>query len=124
MVERNSAKNGISDISRLIDTKRARVHLLNVTVPPEAVIPPDAYVYTNIDKIIREARLVSQDILDRASDILQKQGITCTEKISLSGRPKDIIPDYAEKNSIDLLVLGRANTKILEKAEIPVLVTR
>lgn len=124
-------------IGKLIDKKRAKVQVLNVTIPPQEIIPPEAYIYTDIGRIITESKLVSQEILNNVSKILEEKGIFCEKKITLMGDPCNTIIDYAEKNSIDVIVLGAhsrkeisllltgsVNLKICEKSEIPVLIIK
>ena len=124
-------------IGKFIDKKRAKIQVLNVTIPPQEIIPPEAYVYTDIGRIIAEAKLVSKEILDNISKILEEKEIYCEKKITLMGDTGNTIIDYAEKNSIDIIALGShskkeismlltgsTNSKICEKSEIPVLIIK
>lgn len=108
-----------------------------MVIPPQEIIPPEAYVYTDIDKIIEETKNVSNKILDNTANILKKNDINCERKISLTGTPVTVILDYAEKNSIDiialgshgkkdvsLLLMGSTSTKIAEKSEIPLIIIK
>ncbi len=124
-------------LAGLIDLQRANIDILNVIIPPQKVIPPEAYVYTNLGKIIDESKLVSGDLLDSIEEIVKEHEPHSIKKVSLMGEPDDLIIDYAEKNSIDLIVmgshgkkelaalfLGSISTKISEKSEIPLLIIK
>ena len=65
-----------------------------------------------------------KEMLDKAAEILQNKGITPVEKVHIVGRPAAAIVDYADKNGIDVIVLGNVSSKILERADIPVLIIK
>lgn len=121
----------------LIDAKRANVDILNATVPPQNVIPPEAYIYTDIEKIKEEARKVSEDILEIAAQKLEGQEVKQINKVSVCGHISGSIIEYAEKNAIDLIVmgehgkknlseriLGSISAKVSEKSQIPLLLIK
>lgn len=124
-------------LHELLDLKRSKIDILNVTIPPQNVIPPEAYIYTDLGKIIEESRHVSNEILDKIFDILKKYDVAEVKKTSLMGDPSSLIVDYAENNSIDLIVmgshgkkelaalfLGSTSIKVTEKSEIPLLLIK
>ncbi len=124
-------------LPELIDIKRAKIDILNVTVPPQKVIPPEAYIYTDIGKIIDESKHVSDELLNNTAEIFEKYEVSEIKKVSLMGEPAAIIVDYAEKNSIDLIImgsharkelsalfLGSTSMKVSEKSEIPILLVK
>jgi len=125
------------NLSGLIDVKRAKIDVLNVTVPPEKVIPAEAYVYTDVERLIEESKQVSKELLDNIENILKSKEPIEINKVSIAGDPSSKIVNYAEKNSIDLIVmgprakrdfsplfLGGTSIKVTEKSEIPLLLVK
>lgn len=131
------SKKAAKRLPELIDVKRTKINILNVTVPPQKVIPAEAYIYTDISRIIEEARQVSNELIDNIAEIIKKYNPTEIKKTSLIGEPAEKIVDFAEKNAIDLIVmgthgkkdlssffLGSISTKVSEKSEIPLLLIK
>ncbi|HSA07327.1 MAG TPA: universal stress protein [Candidatus Gastranaerophilales bacterium] len=125
------------NLDKLIDIKKANITILNATVPPQNVIPPDAYIYVDLENIILEAKLVSEELLNNIAGIVQERKPYSIKQVSLIGDPGSLILDYAQENFIDLivmgshgkkdlpaLVLGSVSIKILEKAEFPLLLIK
>ncbi len=131
------SKYAAEKLPGLIDIERAKIDLLNVIIPPQKVIPPEAYIYTDIGKIIDESKHVSGETLDEIAEILEKKGISKIKKVSKIDDPASSIINYAEQNSIDLIVigphgrkdlsslfLGGTSMKVAEKSEIPILLVK
>lgn len=128
------AVRGVVD---LLDTKRATVHILNVRVPAHEVLPVEVQRFADMEKISEEAKRVSEERLDKAYEILEKKEFLGLEKISEKGKPANVIIDYSEKHSMDIIVmgslgkkdipsllLGSTSAKVTERSEIPVFVIR
>ena len=122
---------------KFIDKDRTRVTLLNVMIEPSLIIPPDAYIYLDMDKIIQEACLVSENLLDLTANKLEEHQIKVVKKYHVEGDAAAIIIDEAEENRHDLIVvgshgggklsrwlLGSVSTKVYEHAKQPVLIIK
>jgi len=120
---------------KFIDINRAQVTLLNVTVPPSLVIPPDAYIYMNLEEIIKEAAIVSENILENVSNKLKDSKINVVKKYHLVGDAASTILDEADainhnfiavgshsSGDISRWLLGSVSTKVYEHARQPVLI--
>ena len=132
-----SSLDAARKLGEIIDTERAKVYVLNARIPAYDIIPPEAQIYVDMEKLNEESAHVSQEMLDKAAKILEEKGITSIEKLSLCGKPAPVILDYAERNSIDLIVmgslgkkdvatllLGSTSAKVTERSEVPVLVIK
>lgn len=93
-------------LKEIIDNKRADLTVLNVIVPIQEIIPPDAYIYTDIDKIIEETNIVSNEILLNASTELIKQNFNVIKKYHTEGDPADTILQEAKKNNSHIIIVG------------------
>ncbi len=136
----DSSQNSLyaaENLSKFIDSKRAKINLLNVTVEPSLIIPPDAYIYIDIEKIIEESNHVSDNLLELAAKKLETQRINVIKKYHILGDAASEIIDEAEKNKHDLIVvgahgggkisrwlLGGVSSKIYEYAKRPVLIIK
>jgi len=122
---------------KFIDKDRAKISLLNVTVEPSLIIPPDAYIYIDIDKILKESYLVSENLLELASNKLEEHGLKVVKKYHVTGDAASIIIDEAEKNNYKLIVVGSHSgnklsrwllggvcSKVYEHAKLPVLIIK
>ena len=122
---------------KYVDKDRADVTLLNVLIEPSLVIPPDAYIYIDMDKIIKESNLVSENLLELASNKLEGHGIKVVKKYHVEGDAASTIIDEAEANENNLIVvgshgggklsrwlLGSVSTKVYEHSKKPVLIIK
>ncbi|MEI8388553.1 MAG: universal stress protein [bacterium] len=122
---------------KFIDKERANITLLNVLVEPSLIIPPDAYIYIDMDKIMKESVLVSENLLKLTSNKLEAHGVKVVKKYTIFGDAASIIIDEAEKNNFNLIVvgshsgsklsrwfLGSISTKVYEHAKQPVLIIK
>lgn len=125
------------NLGKFIDKERANVCLLNVTVEPSLIIPPDAYIYLDMNKIIQESNIVSDNLLELASKKLEEHGVKVVKKYHVEGEAASTIIDEAEENQHDLIVvgshgggklsrwfLGSVSTKVYEHAKRPVLIIK
>lgn len=125
------------NLEKFIDKERANVTLLNVTVPPALVIPPDAYIYMNMENIIKESNLVAENLLDETSKKLEENNVKVVKKYHVEGDAASTIIEEAEKGNHNLIVvgahgvgkiagwlLGSVSTKVYEHAQKPVLIIK
>ncbi|OGI00144.1 MAG: hypothetical protein A2104_00645 [Candidatus Melainabacteria bacterium GWF2_32_7] len=122
---------------KFIDKDRAKLTLLNTMIEPSLIIPPDAYIYLDMNKIIEEACLVSENLLNLTANKLEEHEIKVVKKYHIEGDAAATIIDEAEKNKNDLIVvgshgggeisrwlLGSVSTKVYEHAKQPVLIIK
>lgn len=126
-----------ANLHKFIDKDRANVTLLNAMIEPSLIIPPDAYIYLDMNKIIEEACLVSENLLDLTANKLEAYGVKIVKKYHVEGDAAAVIIDEAEENRHDLIVvgshgggklsrwlLGSISTKVYEHAKQPVLIIK
>lgn len=129
--------NAAENLWKFIDKNRAEVSLINVIMEPSLIIPPDAYIYIDMDKIMQEAYLVSEELLDIASNKLQEHGVNVVNKYHVVGEVASSILDEVEDKKYNLIVvgshssgkisrwfLGSVSAKIYEHAKQPVLIIK
>ena len=122
---------------KFIDRDRANVNLLNVLIEPSLIIPPDAYIYIDMDKIIKESNLVSENLLDLISNRLEESCVKVVKKYHIEGDAASTIIDEAEENNHNLIAvnahsggnisrwfLGNVSTKVYEHSKKPVLIIK
>lgn len=125
------------NLFKFVDKKRAEITLLHVTTEPSLIIPPDAYIYIDLNAIMCEINSASESLLNGIDAELQTTGINAVNKYYLLGEAASTILDEAEKNNHDLIVvgshgtgniprwlLGSVSTKIYEHAKLPVLIIK
>ena len=122
---------------KFIDKDRANVALLNVLIEPSLIIPPDAYIYLDMDKIIQESNHVSENLLELTASKLEAHDVKVVKKYHIEGEAASTIIDEAEENRHNLIVvgahgggklskwfLGSISTKVYEHAKQPVLIIK
>lgn len=84
----------------------SKVVLLEVTVPPSAVVQPliGYYQATPLEKIQRDG-VVAGEYLQRVAKRLRRKRLH-VECVTLPGDPGKTIVNYATQNDIDLIALG------------------
>jgi len=125
------------ELAELIEASRANVHILNARTSAKEVIPPEAQAFVDMEKLDEEAKHVSYELIDKAYEILADKNFRSIQKVSLCGKPANTIIKYAEKNSIDLIVmgsqdkknlssvlLGSTTSKVSERTEVPLIVVK
>lgn len=132
------AECALSHVKNLVRTGCAReVVLLNVfwalTYPLVAGEPPASY----ITQIIRSARSASKKYLADVQSRLSADGIPVKTESLEDDRPGAAISDYAQKNGVDLIImgthgytglkkmmLGSVAIEVLHNSRVPVLLIR
>ena len=98
-------------VKTILDKNRAKLSVLNVRVPFQAVLPQESYSYIDITTLIKEAEMVSKDIVKQATVKLMQNGFDVEQKLFLEGEPAAEIVKLAQNsgyapNDYDLLVIG------------------
>lgn len=95
-----------NNLGKFIDKKRATVSILNVTPPIQEIIPTDAYIYTDITRIMEEIELVAKEVIRGTAINIARQGITIEKKYYVSGNTASTIIKEAKKGQSKLIVMG------------------
>ncbi len=107
--------------------------LLRVLIP----LPrPPTTSEASLQRAAEEAAIFAREYLDRVADGLQERGIT-VQTVTVVGRPHWQIPQYAETNQVDLIVMctrgqsglsrwlmGSVSDRVVRGANVPVLMIR
>lgn len=93
-------------INDLIDIKRSKFTILTVTPDVYNIIPPDAFIYTDIEKIQEEAKNVATETLNKVSLELTKKHGSIKEKLIIEGDAAEEIVKLAKEKTFPLTVLG------------------
>lgn len=96
----------IKKIPEFIDITRSHFHLLNVRPVVEDMFPPEALLYMDTEKIDKESKLVSENLLDEVAKSLELQKVFGIKKVSITGKPAHEILNYAKEENIELIVLS------------------
>lgn len=100
------SENASRRLSDFLNKKRAEVTILNVCPPIQETIPADAYVYTDIARIMEESQNIAEDILKDIYIDMARQGINVIKKYHVTGDPALAIIEEAEINKSNLIVTG------------------
>lgn len=114
--------DAINMIKSLFSASELDLHILHV-VETE---------YITISGIEEKAAELSQDILNKAAELLQEYNIT---KVGMSGVPYKDIVEYAEKEKVDMIIMtrtgisglqrylvGSVTSKVIAGSSVPVLI--
>lgn len=125
------------NLYKFVDQARANVTLINATLSPSLIIPPDAYIYLDINKLIEETDSISENLLNLISDKLATTGINVVKKYHIEGDAASVIIDEAKKIKYDLItigshkggdisrwLIGSVTAKVYEHAHQPVLIIK
>ena len=115
----------------------SRVLLLEVTIPPSAVVEPSIGYYhaTPMEKIKRsEGEAIAY--LERVAKRLRKRGLE-VECVTRQGNPGETIVSYADKNRVGIIALGTHGRRglgrlvfgsvadfVLKKSGLPILIRK
>ena len=115
----------------------SRVVLLEVTLPPSAIVEPLTGFYrtTPIEKVLRE-EAEAQVYLRRLAQRLRKRGLKVST-VTVTGDPGKTIVSYAKKNAADLIALsthgrsglvrlafGSVAEYVLKRSGLPILIRK
>lgn len=126
-----------NNIGKYLDYNRALITVLNVKPSIQEILPSDAYVYTDLEKIMDEIRMSSDKILRMSTVNVMRQKFEVVQKIKLEGDAALNIINTAQNSDFDLIaigshgksgfsewLMGSVSFKIAEKSNVPVLIVR
>ncbi len=99
-------KKAVANLPNYIAKTNAHLHLLNVIPPIYEIIPPDSYVYTDVDKILEESKIVADEFMAVITKQLVKNGCNVTKRYSTMGHISDTIINESEKLDAGVIILG------------------
>lgn len=127
------AEQALPHAIALAERFHSELILLRVLIP----LPrPPTTAEASIQRAAEEASIFAREYLDRVAAGVQERGIT-VHTITIGGRPHWQIPQYAETNQVDLIVmctrgqsglsrwlLGSVSDRVVRGANVPVLMVR
>jgi nucleotide-binding universal stress UspA family protein len=100
-----SAVSAAADLAKHYESAIFLLHVIrNMSLPREILEMVRSGEVTESRKEILEDS--AEIILESAEEKLKQAGASATERTYLVGDPASVIADYAEQNTIDLIVLG------------------
>ena len=131
------AEKAARNLSRYVDIKRASVDILNVTVSLEEILPADALIYSDIQRIMDESAITSKELIDSTAQIIENKNIRVNKKYYVIGDAASVILEESENNNNDLIVMGSHGTsgigrwligsvslRVFEHSNIPVIIIK
>lgn len=105
----DGTENSYNSIKRTIDImnfKKTIVEVIHVKRGKESLPPEVLSDKVWLETILQKEQELSNEILERASDIAEKNGVKIDSKKTLEGSPIEEILSYTEKNEKELVVMG------------------
>ncbi len=99
-------KKAAVNLPNYVAKSRAHINLLNVIPPIYEIIPPDSYVYTDVDKILEESKIVADEFMAVINKQLVENGCNVTKRYSTMGHISDTIIKEAEILDAGVIILG------------------
>ena len=102
--------NAIKQVSKLFNLKEKEIFIINIKENPE-LLPIEASLDRNwLDSIDKQQKIHATKAINKAKAILEQNGINTQNEIILTGNPAPKIIEFAQKEKMDLIVMG-ARTK-------------
>lgn len=131
------AEKAAKNLGRYLDINRASVDILNVTVSLEEILPADALVYSDIQRIMDESAAASKELIDSIAQILENKNIRVNKKYYVIGDAAGVILEESDNNENNLIAMGSHGTsemgdwligsvssRIFEHSKTPVLIIK
>lgn len=104
------AFNAIKKAIKILELKGKEIYAISVKESPE-LLPVEATLDRNwLDSIEKQQKIHATKAINRAKSMLEEEDIEVQNEIILTGHPAQKIIEFAEKEKIDLIVMG-ARTK-------------
>lgn len=105
-----NSMNAVKHAVELFDLKDKEISILCVKESPE-LLPMEANLDRNwLDSIEKQLKIHASKAINKAKMIMENAQVLVQNEVILTGNPAQQIIDYAEKEKIDLIVMG-ARTK-------------
>lgn len=102
--------NAVKQASKLLDLKDREIFIISVKENPE-LLPMEASMDRNwLDSIEKQQKIHATKAINKAKALLEQNGVNIQNEIILTGNPAPKIIEFAEKEKIDLIIMG-ARTK-------------
>ena len=100
------------DLSRFVDKNRAKVSILTVRPEIYELVPPDAYLYADLNVLIEESKQASEKVLKAHSINVMRHGLDVEKKYHIAaGNAASTIMKEAKEQKFDLIALGSCRKK-------------
>lgn len=110
----DGSENSINAVKRaaaLLDLKDKEIHIISVKENPE-LLPMEATMDKNwLESIEKQQKIHATKAINKAKMIMENAQISVQNEIILTGNPAQKIIEFADKEKIDLIIMG-ARTKI------------
>ena len=102
--------NAIKQAVKLIDLKDKETYIISIKENPE-LLPMEATLDKNwLDSIEKQQKIHATKAINKAKAIMEESEIQVKNEIILTGNPAQVLIDFADKEKIDLIIMG-ARTK-------------
>ncbi len=101
-----STKKAAANLPNFVAKGRSHINLLHVIPPIYEIIPPDSYVYTDVDKILEESKIVADEFMAEINKQLVADGCNVTKRYSSMGHISDTVIKEAESLDAGVIILG------------------
>lgn len=107
--------NAIKTTAQILNLKEKEIYIISVKENPE-LLPVEATLDRNwLDSIEKQQRIHATKAINKAKSFLEKEGIQIQNEIILTGNPAQKIIEFADKEKIDLIVMGARTRTDLSK---------
>ncbi|MEI7474465.1 MAG: universal stress protein [bacterium] len=96
----------IEKITDILDLKRARFSVINVTPDIYSTIPADAFIYSDIERIKDAIDNAAKETINKVALNLMKRHANIDKKYHIEGDAAETIIEEAKKENVDLTVVG------------------
>lgn len=102
--------NAVRHVPTLFDLKGKELFIVSVKESPE-LLPMEATLDKNwLESIEKQQKIHASKAINKAKMLMENEGVSVQNEVILTGHPAQMIIGFAEKEKIDLIVMG-ARTK-------------
>lgn len=104
------AFNAVRMSHELLDLKGKEIYIISIKESPD-LLPMEASLDINwLENIERQQKIHATKAINKAKSLLEKEGVQAQNEIILTGHPAQKIIEFADREKVDLIVMG-ARTK-------------
>ena len=103
----------IKHAAKLFDLRDKEIYIISVKENPE-LLPIEAALDKNwLDHIEKQQKIHATKAINKAKAYLEKEGLSVTNETIATGNPAQKIIEYANREDIDLIIMGaRSKTNL------------
>lgn len=107
--------NSVKEAVDLLDLTEKEIFILSVKENPE-LLPMEATLDKNwLDSIEKQQKIHATKAINQAKSYFEERKISVQNEVILTGNPAQMIIDFADKEKIDLIVMGARTRTDLSK---------